>query len=419
MSAGIALMVAACRSNQSPPPPTLSYRAISFGGVAERTATGTFTAETGIRVVHEPMPESVSERLALTRRLLESRDFTTDVLLIDVTWPPMLAEHLMDLQQALPDRPRQHFPALVANDTVQGRLVALPAYTDVGLLFYRTDLLAKYGYRGPPKTWEALEAAAARIQAGERAAGNERFWGYVWEGAPGEALTCNALEWQASQGGGRIVEDDGRVTVDNPAAAFAFTRAARWVGTISPPGVVSFLEEDAREVWQAGDAAFMRNWSYAFLPGQAAGSPIKGRFAVGHLPSGAAGAAHTLGGWQLAVSQYTRHPEEALRFVRFMSGTQAQRIRVLNGWNIPTVQELYEDGGLMRGDPRFTGLAELAHATVVARPSGPAGRAYSEVSSAYARTVHSILTGEEKAGPALAALQARLVGLLGRSPQSR
>lgn len=409
MLAAIAMVGVACRTEQ-PPPPTLTYRAIAFGGVAERSATRRFTTETGIRVVHEPMPEPVSERLAFTRRLLESRADTPDVLLIDVTWPAMLADHLMDLGPALGTGPRQHFPALVVDNRVQGRLVAVPAYVDVGVLFYRTDLLAKYGYSAPPRTWEALEAAAARIQAGERAAGNSRFWGYVWEGALGEALTCNALEWQVSEGGGRIVEDDGRVTVDNPAAAFALARAARWVGTISPPEVVGYLEEDAREVWQAGDAAFMRNWSYAFLPGQAMGSQIKDRFDAGRLPRGSAGEAHTLGGWQLAVSRYTRHPEEALRFVRFMSGAEAQRIRLLEGWNIPTVQELFE-GGVMRDDPRYARLAELADATVVMRPSRPAP-AYSEVSSAYARAVHSILTGEQQAKPALAALQAQLEALM-------
>jgi trehalose/maltose transport system substrate-binding protein len=104
------------------------------------------------------------------------------------------------------------------------------------MLFYRVDLLRKYGYRAPPKTWEELEVMARRIQSGERASGNKDFWGFVWEGAPSEVLTCNALEWQVSDGGGTILEQDGKVTVNNPRTIRAWQRAARWVGSISPPG---------------------------------------------------------------------------------------------------------------------------------------------------------------------------------------
>jgi trehalose/maltose transport system substrate-binding protein len=112
-------------------------------------------------------------------------------------------------------------------------------------LFYRVDLLREYGYVRPPKTWEDLETMARRIQAGERAKGNDDFWGFVWQGAPSEALTCNALEWQVSEGGGTILDEQGRVTVTNPHTIRAWDRAARWVGWISPPGVIGYKEWDA------------------------------------------------------------------------------------------------------------------------------------------------------------------------------
>jgi trehalose/maltose transport system substrate-binding protein len=102
---------------------------------------------------------------------------------------------------------------------------------------------------------------ARQIQAGERTKGNKNFWGYVWQGAASEALTCDALEWQVSEGGSAILDEKGKVAVNNAQNIRAWERAARWVGSISPPGVVAHKEWDAQNIWLGGKAAFMRNWS--------------------------------------------------------------------------------------------------------------------------------------------------------------
>ena len=125
---------------------------------------------------------------------------------IDVIWPRILNEYFIDLKPYFVNEVSLQFPAIACSYTVDEKLVAMAYPADIGLLFYRTDLLRQYGYRDPPKTWDELERMAARIQAGERAKGNGEFWGFVWQGAAGEALTCNALEWQASEGGGQIIE---------------------------------------------------------------------------------------------------------------------------------------------------------------------------------------------------------------------
>src|ERR1700730_8483081 len=214
-----------------------------------------FTKETGIRVKLLPSPEGAVETLDVCRDLLESGAKIPDVYAVDVIWPGILAENLLDLKAFVPAQEiTSHFPELIANNTVNGKLVALPCLVDVGLLFYRTDLLRHYGYRTPPQTWEELETMAARIQAGERARGQKDFCGFVWEGASSESLTCNALEWQVSEGCRPIIEKN-MVTVNNPRTARALERAARWVGTISPPGVVIYKEWDAYNIWHAGHAA--------------------------------------------------------------------------------------------------------------------------------------------------------------------
>jgi len=121
---------------------------------------------------------------------------------------------------------------------VDGKLIALPWFTDASLLYYRKDLLEKYGEK-PPQTWAQLTATAQKIQDAERKAGNDKFWGYIWQGRAYEGLTCNALEWVASHNGGAVVEADGKITINNPQAVKAIAQAKPWVSTITPPGVLN------------------------------------------------------------------------------------------------------------------------------------------------------------------------------------
>jgi trehalose/maltose transport system substrate-binding protein len=159
---------------------------------------------------------------------------------------------------------RRHFPGYITNNTIGDAMVALAFRLGAGMLYYRTDLLEPTASTARPPPGTSSTSMAATIQAGERAAGNADFWGFVWQGNNYEGLTTNALEWQVSEGGGRIVSPDGEIEVLNDDAIRAFERAAGWVGTISPPGVLGYVEDDARAVWHAGNAAFMRNWPYAY-----------------------------------------------------------------------------------------------------------------------------------------------------------
>src|SRR6266700_6482496 len=372
-----------------------------------------FTRETGIKVTLLPGPEAAIEQLALLRKLLESESGTPDVYSIDVIWPGMLAEYFIDLKPSLAQDASLHFPALVANNTVNGKLVAMPYRADDGLLFYRTDLLRQYGYRAPPKTWDGLETMAVRIQAGERAKGKKDFWGFVWEGAPSEALTCNALEWQASEGGGHIIEGDKTISVNNPQTTRAWARAARWRGTISPPGVIAYKEWDAVNIWRSGNAVFMRNWTTAYLASQAEGSAVKNNFGVTLPPGGQAGRASTLGGAGLSVSRHSAHPQEAIALVRYLSrrDVQIRRLRVTS--QPPTLPELYEDPEVLKLNPHFAQLKQGFLDEAVARPSTVTGKKNGDVSEAYLSAVHSVLTGEKSAAKAASDLEGELVQITG------
>ena len=372
-----------------------------------------FTRQTGIRVEFLPAPETAAEQLATWRKLLESGAKVPDVYGIDVIWPGILADNLLDLRAYIPEQEIQaHFPELIANNTVNGRLVALPANLNEGMLFYRLDLLRKYGYRVPPKTWEELEVMARRIQSGERANGNRDFWGFVWEGAPSEALTCNALEWQVSEGGGTILDEKGKITVNNPQSIRAWQRAARWVGSISPPGVVAYKEWDAGNMWQAGKAAFLRSWASEYIADRAPGCLIRNRFGMAPLPSGAVGMAATLGGSGFGVSRYSLHPREAAMLVRFLCSREEQVRRCRNTADAPSISQLYDEPELLASNPQFPRVLEVFRRGVVLRPSRAPGKMYPEVSRAYWEAIYAVLSRKQSAPEAADQLQDELEQML-------
>ncbi|MDQ7730777.1 ABC transporter substrate-binding protein [Halomonas sp. SpR8] len=347
----------------------------------------------GHRVNIVTTPASSTEKLSLYQQLLGSQSQDVDVLMIDIVWPGLLAEHLVDLYDYLPEEATEGFiPSLIENNTLQGKLVALPWFTDAGLLYYRHDLLEKYDAE-VPRTWQVLTDTARRIQNAEREAGNERMHGFVFQGRAYEGLTANALEWVASHGGGTFVNDDGEVTVNNPQALDALALAASWVGDISPEGVRNYMEEQARGVFQAGNAVFMRNWPYAWSLGQADGTPIQNKFSVAPLPSGPEGeAVATLGGWNWAVSRYSDEPQAAADLVAYLTAEAQQKAHAIEfGFN-PTRPALYEDDAVLAAHPFIGDLYETVM-NGVPRPASVTRDAYPRVSNAIFNRVHDVLSG--------------------------
>jgi trehalose/maltose transport system substrate-binding protein len=373
--------------------------------------TNRFTRETGIRVDHSPIPETSLGQLDLARKLLSEKSASPDLLGVDVIWPAFLGDYLLDLKPYFSSELSSMDPELVASYTSNGRVMAIPYHIQTGVLAYRTDLLRKYGYSYPPATWDELETIAAKIQAGERAEGKKDFWGYVWQGAAGEGLTCNALEWQVSQGGGRIIENDKTISVNNPAAIRAWQRAARWVGWISPPGVVAYREPDSMNAWDSGRAAFWRTWQWKYRLMHWEESVMPDKSGYTSVPGGAGGRVGTLGGTGLAVSQFSAHPQETMTLLRFLlkNEIEPEQTRVEGGQRL--APELVDLPSLI--DPRSNSMKPGPQPGIISRPSMITEQAYEKVTTAYIAAVHSVLTHERSASDAAASLEKELVEITG------
>jgi trehalose/maltose transport system substrate-binding protein len=381
------------------------------GSQLRSDALDDFTRSTGIQVDLIPTPGTSSEQTKLVLKLLNGHATTPDVYLIDVIWPGTLHDYLLDLTPYLNDETHRQLAALKDNGTVGGRVVSLPFYVNTGMLYYRKDLLKKYGYTSPPTTWQELARMASLIQNGQRQRGQKQFWGYLWQGGAYEGLTCNALEWQASFGGGHIIESDGTITVNNPRTAQAMRNAASWVGSISPESVLSYTEADTLQGFTAGNAAFMRHWSSAFRTIREA-MPA-GSVAVAPLPAGPAGQAQTVGGFGLSVSRYSAHQPEAAALVLYLTGQQVEMRRALSRGYLPTYADLYSRSDLAQAIPESAVLRTIAPSSWAVRPAAVTGSKYAEVSKAYYDGVHEILAGKVRAGSALAALGRRLSVITG------
>jgi trehalose/maltose transport system substrate-binding protein len=364
-------------------------------------------SRTGNKVRIFVTPNSSTDQLALYRQQFGAKSGEVDVLMVDVVWPGIVKEHLLDLTPYAKGVQKQHFPAIIANNTVNGKLLAMPWFTDAGLLFYRKDLLDKY-HEKVPSTWLEMSATAQKIQDAERKAGNKDMNGFLFEGKAYEGLSCNALEWVASYGGGAIVDANGRISINNLQAAQALDMAATWPGTISPRNVVSFAEEEARSIFQNGNAVFMRNWSYVWDLAQKDGSKIKGKIGMAPLPKGAGGqSVATLGGWQLAVSKYSKHPAEAADLVMFLTGKEMQKKRAILVGSLPTYPGLYSDPEVLKAAPYFAQLVDVfSHAT--ARPSTVTADKYNAVSSAFWNAAHATLSGRTSGAESVKSLEKEL-----------
>ena len=368
---------------------------VGEGGRFSKALALEWAKKTGNTLEYISRPNDATATLQQFQQYWAAKSPDVDVYMIDVIWQGIANPHAVDLKKFYTeDEIKQFFPAIIQNNTVNGKLVSIPWFTDAGILYYRTDLLEKYGYKEPPKTWEELTEMAKKIQDGERKEGKKDFQGFVFQGKASESVTCNALEWIYSFGGGSIIEPDKKVTINNPNAIKALQTAKSWVGAISPPGVVTYSEEESRNVWQAGNAAFMRNWPYAYALGQAPKSVIAGKFDVTVLPMGGANGKHAacLGGWQLMVSAYSKAPDVAADLVKFLNSADEQKRRAIELSQFPVMPAIYSDPDVLAKNPWFAKIPDVLK-NAVARPSTVTGADYNQLSTAFFQNVNKMLSG--------------------------
>jgi multiple sugar transport system substrate-binding protein len=239
----------------------------------------------------------------------------------------------------------------------------MPVRTDVGVLYFREDLLAQAGATAP-STFEELTRLARELQDPP-----ER-WGFLWQGSQYEGLVCVFLEVLRGHGGFWVDAETLEVGLDRPAAlrALEFLRTSRLTDPISPPGVTTYKEEESRRLFHDGRGVFLRNWPYVWRLAQAPGSPIAGRVGVRpmvHAPGERS--AGTLGGWGLGISRFSRRPEAALAFLRHAVSLEGQRALCARSGYAPSRIEAYDDPTLREANPFLARLREI-HAAAVARP---------------------------------------------------
>jgi len=371
--------------------------------VLNQQVAGFEAANPNIRIELVQAPRITAERHDRFAVDLEAGDTAVDILALDYPWLAEFAaagwiSPLGDYVQSSAVNLSAFLPTAIEASTIHGQLMALPWATDGGVLYYRQDLLSKYGY-ALPATWSDLQRIALDIKRREGLP-----YGFVWQGAPYEGLTCNTLEFLWASGGD-VLDDAGQVIFDSPQTRAALQQIANLLAAdASPPQVVTFQENQALSAFRDGHAVFMRNWFYAWDRVSQKGSPVAGQVGMAPLPTSC------LGGQVLALSSSGMHKTEAFRVMAFLSGYGQQVQSALLAEQPPALSAVFEDASLLAADP---GWQDLYAALAVTRPR-PMAVPYTELSQAIYTEVNRMLIGLQDPAATAANVQRRIKAILGQ-----
>ena len=398
------ILVAACRSAESTDVLTFSGSAVGREGEIVRRQLERFAEERGVRVEVRATPDAADQRHQLYVQWLNARSADPDVLQLDVIWTPEFAAAgwILPLDRFNPAADA-FFPSTIAANRWAGALYAVPWFVDVGMLYWRTDLLER-----PPDRLETLAADVSRAR--ER---GDASLGFVWQGARYEGLVTVFLEYLGGFGG-RILDEAGRVVVNSEAGVGALTlmRDAIYQDGIVPLAVLTWHEEETRFAFQNGEAVLMRNWPYAFSLLEAQDSRVRSRFGVAPMPAAAGGTpTATLGGSQLAINAHTLQPDAAYALIEYLTRPEQmiERAQVIGQY--PARQALYETDVLDAALGISAAEAERIIEAAVPRPVTPV---YTELSEILQIQLHRALTRQQEPRPALEDAAREMRALLAR-----
>jgi ABC-type glycerol-3-phosphate transport system substrate-binding protein len=375
------------------------------GRVLVRQLSRFMAANPGIKVVQRVTPDAADQKHQLYVQWLNAGASDPDVLQLDVIWTPEFAAAgwILPLDRFQPDTVA-FFSSTIEANRWGDSLYALPWFADVGMLYWRTDLMA-----APPATFEDL------VRQGKRARATKATqYGMVYQGARYEGLITTFVEYLGAYGG-RIL-DGRRVVVNSEPALRALTQMRDQIyrDGVVPRAVLTWQEEQTRFAFQNGQAAFMRNWPYAYpLMQDTAESRVAGKFSVAPMPAGPGGSpTAAVGGAQLAINRRSEHPEAAWALINFLTQPEQMRERATVVGQFPTRTAVYDDPALASGLAVQPATVRRIIEYGVPRPVTPI---YTQLSEILQIHLHRALTRQSEPAEALARAQTEMQRLLNRA----
>jgi len=356
----------------------------------------------GQKVTLLVLPEASNDQLAQLVANLQAKSDLYDVIDMDVIWTADFASNgwIIPLPQSKFPELSDFLKPAVDTAMYQGRLYAVPDYSNADLLYYRKDILAKAG-KQPPRTWAQLQ------QLAETVAPKYGLYGYAGTFAQYEGLTVNFAAAVQSAGGSILSADGTKVTVDSPQAlkGLEFLVNGFQQGWI-PKVALTYEEESAQAAFEAGKFLFLDNWPdvYAALSVPGPANKVYGKFGVVALPGPDGMGSSSLGGANLAISAYSQHQRTALAFIKYMTDLPNERQMLEQGSFPPVWTQLYTDKSLWH---TYRYLPVLEQAINSSQPR-PAITNYDQASLAISSAVYEALTHQKEPGAALAEMAAQL-----------
>lgn len=340
-----------------------------------------------INLVEGPSATNLIEDLHTSAFILGDSPY--DLIYLDIAWVPKFAAAgwLVDLSDRISQEELDAFlPGDVAGGRYQGGLYRLPFRTDMGMLYYREDLLAEAGY-DPPQTFAELMETSKALQAETQA-----DWGYLWQGKQYEGLSAMFVEILEGYGAFWVDPDTNEVGLDRPEAIAAVQFLTDTIAEgVSPPGTTTYTEPETLRFFRNGNSIFLRNWPYVWAEVNKDDSPIKGKVAIKpmvHKPGLEGGACQ--GGWGLGIAKSSQHPDEAWRAIEFFSSPEVQKQFVLDTSYISARKALAEDPDVIAAYPPYPKLVEILANNAVLRPPIPQ---YAQASDILQRYLTAAVTG--------------------------